>query len=180
MNNSFFKNYSDFIPAAELQSAGLLKAYHMRVTSDDEALVIESARRFYVMDTALATYDLRQDWIDEANGDPRSTLALSRLWFHFAVHHFRDENKTRLLEAMSKLKVPVDIIHGLNDQLCPVQNAETLASICPQSRIQIPVNCGHSQAEGPLVEAFIRVTNRWVADDQAPHLKRSATPKVSL
>lgn len=166
LEDALFKEYSDFIPADELKKDGLLKAYHKRVTSANEPLAIEAARRFYVMDTALATYSLRQDWIDEANKDPKSTLALSRLWFHFAMNHFKLENKDRLLNAMNKLKVPINIIHGTDDLLCPVVNAETLADSCHYVSLTTPLNCGHSQAEPALAAAFMDITERWMTEDK--------------
>jgi proline iminopeptidase len=166
MADPLFKEYSDLIPAEELKKDGLLTAYHKRVTSADETMAMEAARRFYVMDTALATYKVRQDWIDEANNDPQSTLALSRLWFHYAVHHFKPENKIFLLNAMNKLEVPVNIIHGTDDLLCPVMNAEALADSCHHVSLTTPLNCGHSQAEPALAAAFIDITERWMAEDK--------------
>ncbi len=160
----FYRDYVDFIPPEERKRDGLLKAYYNRVMSPDQALAVEAARRFYIWDTAIATKHLRQDWIDEANKDPESTLALSRLFFHFASHEFKDSHKKHLLEAMADLDIPVDIIHGADDKICPVENARELHKICQNSTLATPP-CGHSQREPELLEAFLDITDRWMSDD---------------
>lgn len=177
---SFYQDYIDLIPEDERLRDGLTNAYAKRLKADDPATAIEAARRFYVWDTAIATWELKQDWIDDANKDPQSTLALSKIWFHFVENHFKDENRDRLLQAMSKLTVPVDIIHGADDKICPVQNAYDLNRVCKNSTLLVPTSCGHSQAEPALLQGFIEITNRWMVEDLKKKIQADPQPKPIL
>jgi proline iminopeptidase len=161
-----FDDYRNFIPAAERRH-GLKQAYYNRLISENKAAELEAATLFNLWDTSIATYIPRQDWLDDVRQKPGENLALSRIFFHFAVHEFDNQNREHLLSRMAESKIPLDIIHGRQDYICPVENAEELHRRCPGSRIQIPDQCGHSQMEQPLLVAFLKVTDRWVKEDRA-------------
>lgn len=159
--NRWFTEYHDHIPAAEREK-GLALPYYKRLTSDDEKTAVEAARLFMRWDTAIATKDPQPAVLEKINQDPRACLPISRLFFHFSVNEFMKNNyKPMLLHEIAKLKMPIDIIHGRQDWICPVENAIELHSRCPNTRLEIIENTGHGMVEPGLQKAFVGITERW-------------------
>lgn len=159
--NEWFQAYHDHIPAAE-RMGGLAIPYYNRLMSADENVAVEAARLFMRYDRAIATMHPQLDALEKINEKPRAMLAISRLFFHFSVNEFmKNDYKTFLLNGMKKLTMPVDILHGRQDWICPVENALELHKHCPQARLEIIENTGHGMVEPGLQQAFIRTTDSW-------------------
>jgi len=161
VRNQWFEEYLDHIPPAE-RADGLTMPYYNRLTSADETIAIEAARLFTRWDTAIATKDPQPELLEKLNQDPRSCLPISRLFFHFTVNDYRvNDYKPLLLEGMRKLTMPIDIIHGRQDWICPVESAIELHAHCSQTRLTIVENTGHGMVEPGLQQAFIGITEGW-------------------
>jgi len=159
--NQWFQEYHDHIPPAE-RADNLAMPYYNRLMSADESVAIEAARLFMRYDSSIATKDPQLDALEKINQDPRGMLPISRLFFHFSVSEFmKNDYKPFLLNGLSKLKMPIDIIHGRQDWICPVENAIELHEHCPAMRLTIVENTGHGMVEPGLQQAFIAVTDRW-------------------
>lgn len=163
--NAFFDDYQNFIPATE-RAIGLKQAYYNRVTSDDKETALRAALLFKLWDISIATLIPRQDWLDKARRDLESNLALSRIFFHFTMHEYDDDHREYLINRMAESGIPLDIIHGQRDDICPLENAEDLHRRCPGSTLDTPSQCGHSQLEEPLLESFLKITHRWMRNDK--------------
>ncbi len=159
--NKWFEDYYNHIPAAE-RASGLTMPYYQRLVSADKVVAVEAARLFHLWDMSIATFQPRHDLLEKINRNPEASLCLSRLFFHYVVHHFTPENKKFLLEGMAKSSLPLDILHGRDDQITPVANAVLLHNTCKGSRLTIVDNCGHGLIEPPLQQAFRAVTDGWM------------------
>ncbi len=175
--NTFFDDYLNFIPLEERQQ-GLSHAYYNRLTSGNRAVEIEAATLFNLWDASIVTFAPHPGWPNELRNKPEESLALSRTFFHFAIHEFDDKNRSNLLAKMSELTIPINIIHGRQDYICPVENAEILHKHCPGSTLQIFERCGHSQKEEPLLNAFLKMTDRWMKED-SPRTFFGFKPKLA-
>ncbi len=130
--------------------------------SANENEAIEAARLFTRWDTSIVTKDPQPDLLDKLNKDPKSCLPISRLFFHFTVNEYmKHDHKPFLLKRMKTLSMPIDIIHGRQDWICPVENAIELHERCPNTRLEIVENTGHGMVEPGLQKAFIAITDRW-------------------
>lgn len=159
--NEWFWEYHNHIPEAE-RADGLTKPYYERLMSADENVAVEAARLFMRYDRAIATKDPQLDALEKINENPRAMLAISRLFFHFSVNEFMtNDYKTFLLREMAKLKMPVEILHGRQDWICPIENAIELHQHCPQARLEIIEDTGHGMVEPGLQKAFVGCTDRW-------------------
>lgn len=157
----WFQEYRDHIPAAE-RANGLAIPYYTRLTADDERTAIEAARLFMRYDRAIATKDPQLEALEKINENPRAMLAISRLFFHFSVNEFMKNNyKAFLLPKIAQLKMPIVIIHGRQDWICPVENAIELHEKCTNTELRIIDGAGHAMIEPGLQEAFITCTNAW-------------------
>jgi proline iminopeptidase len=161
--NKWFEDYINHIPPAE-RASGLTMPYYNRLHSADRARAVEAARLFHLWDASIATQYPSQALLDKINSNPEASLSLSKLFFHYAVHHFTPENKKFLLDGMAKLPHSIDIIHGRQDHITPVPNAILLHDTCKTSRLAIVDNCGHGMIEPGLQQAFMAVTERWMKE----------------
>lgn len=161
--NQWFDEYRALVPHIP-PGAPITQAYYELLMSPDKAVAVEAARRFDLWDTSIATAQPRPELIAEISKNPEESLPLSRFFFHFSVHEFRDALRNEILEGMKKFPGPVDIIHGRLDYICPVENAIILHEAVPHSRLQIVEDAGHSMREPGIRDAFISVTDRWAAE----------------
>ena len=61
-----------------------------------------------------------------------------------------------------KLKnIPVEIVQGRYDVLCPVKNAWELHLALPQSKLVIVPDAGHSMGEVGIAEELVKITNKF-------------------
>ncbi len=158
--NAYFDIYKNLIPTAEREK-GLGAAYAERVLRGQSQTAIEAAKRFIIWNTSIDCLEHPAKEIEAIEKDPKSVLPLSRIWYHFCENQFDDKNREYLLKIMGRLEIPVHIIHGRQDYICPAQNAKDLHAVCQHSDLEILEQCGHSQKEPPLIEAFIKITKAW-------------------
>ena len=160
--NQWFQEYYEHIPASERTDNGLIMAYYNRLMSANDTIAIEAARLFTRWDSSIVTKDPQLEALDMLNQNPRSCLPISRLFFHYTVNEYMKNNyKPYLLSEVSKLSMPIDIIHGRQDWICPVENAIELHEHCPATHLTIVENTGHGMVEPGLQQAFIRITDQW-------------------
>ncbi|MDD5227221.1 MAG: prolyl aminopeptidase [Methylococcales bacterium] len=77
---------------------------------------------------------------------------------HYAKHHyFLVENE--LLTHCEKLRhLPITIIHGRNDLVCPIEAAWQLHQVLPQANYIILPNSGHIAQGNEMIDALVSAT----------------------
>ena len=76
-----------------------------------------------------------------------------------ALEGMRDRPDAR--PDLAKISVPILVIHGGDDQIIPVAEAEQMAAMSPQMKLAIIQNAGHLlNMEQP--EAFNRAVLDWI------------------
>jgi proline iminopeptidase len=162
--NLVFDAYEKFIPENERRN-GLMLPYYNRLMLGNAEGAVEAAWLFDRWDTSIASIEPKPEWLADIDANPMASLALSRLFFYYSVHYFHEQNHPYLLNAMKQLDVPVAIIHGRQDHICPVENAAELHAVCKNSSLDIIENCGHTMAELGLRKAFLSITDGWMRSD---------------
>ncbi|AXR07256.1 MULTISPECIES: prolyl aminopeptidase [Alteromonadaceae] len=121
--DDYFAQYRDLVPEDERQQ-GLVRPYYRLLTQGTEEQALEAATRFHLWDKAIANYNIDQQGLTEIANNREDNLAISRLFFHFVVNEYSADNKIHLLSGQDTLKdIPLDIVHGQEDYICPVANA---------------------------------------------------------
>jgi len=119
----------------------------------------EAARLFMRWDTAIATAKPDKALIESVNAAPFRNMALSRTFFHFSVHEFKNTHKSAILKAVKKLDIPIHIVHGSHDHICPVKNAVLLSKYCKDGHLQVVKNGGHTLRDPKIGRAFTRAAD---------------------
>ena len=83
------------------------------------------------------------------------------IFAHYCHHRFflGDTGVLTGLETLADL--PITLIHGNQDQVCPLAGAETLSRLLPHARL-ITVEAGHPLQAGAIREALRRVLDEWL------------------
>jgi len=150
-----WKEFINFIPEAE--RGDLVEAYHKRLTGSDELVRMAAAKHWTAWETQISRLRPSND-VEKMKSKQHNALALSRIESHFFMQKgFIEENQ--ILNNVSKIvDIPVKIIHGRYDVVCPLENAVSLYDNLPISELYIIRDAGHSASEPGIIDALIRAT----------------------
>lgn len=97
-------------------------------------------------------FELRDEHITEHD------IKQTKMELHYAKHsYFLAKNE--LLEHCEKLQhLPVTIIHGRNDLVCPIEAGYKLHHALPQSKFVVLPNSGHIAQGDEMIDALVSAT----------------------
>ena len=154
-----YQRFKHFIPENERDD--LLKAYYTRLTSDDLVIRREACKEWCLWEMSCIALLPSQDYLDKAL-DLDIAASVARFESHYFVHLMFLEENFILKHAGEALKnVPMDIVHGRYDVICPMDSAWKLHQRVPHSALHIIANAGHSSAELGIAEKLVEITNKY-------------------
>jgi proline iminopeptidase len=152
-----FADYLAPIPPAE--RGDMIAAYHRRLTGDDAALRRDCARAWSVWEgSALA---LLPDPARIASfAEDAFAAAFAALECHYFMHRgFFPQDGWLLTQAHRLRGIPGVIIHGRYDMITPMSSAHALAQACPDVKIVVVPDAGHTGTEPGIADAMVRATD---------------------
>ncbi|HAJ89759.1 MAG TPA: hypothetical protein DCM27_01905 [Rhodospirillaceae bacterium] len=87
---------------------------------DNFMLPVSGGHSLYVaqfgnLDDALSSIQIIEE-------NPRDEIPITRIFMHYCLHEFDDLNKRKILTSKNLSQIPMDIVHGRHDRICPVQS----------------------------------------------------------
>ena len=151
-----FDLFKSVIP--QLERDDLLNAFHKRLTSQDgseRAIAAHAWTRWEMSTSFLKPKELS---IKKAANDNFSD-SFARIECHYFVNNiFLEENY--ILKNISKIKdIPISIVQGRYDVVCPMRSAWDLNKSLPSSKLYVIDNAGHSIKEIGISQKLIDLTN---------------------
>jgi proline iminopeptidase len=151
--------YFQFIPENERHD--MVKAYYQRLTSDNEALRLKAAKLWSQWEMATSYLIPKASAVTEME-DPARALPFARIEAHYFIHNAFFESDNFLLEKANKLaNLPVTIVQGRYDMVCPMESAYELHKAIPRSQLIIVPDCGHSASEPGIRSSLIEATDEF-------------------
>jgi proline iminopeptidase len=158
--------YEALIPPAELKEAGsFIAAYGRRLRGElGEEAMREAARVWSVWEGRISK--LIQDPPEKVNdkfGDDQFSLAFARIENHYFTNKGFFERDGWLLEDENLQKIrhiPIFIVQGRYDIVCPATSAYELAKKLPHAEIHYTLT-GHSSLEPPIIEKLVYATDKY-------------------
>lgn len=149
--------FKSFIPDNEQDD--VLAAYHKRLISNDTAIHGPAAQAWNRFEQDCSTLKHTPRTGDPSGG--YSALALARIEAHYFVNNmFMDENE--LLENLHRVHhLPIRIIQGRYDMVCPVTTAYELALSWHGSDLVVIGDAGHSAMEPGIRAALVEATEEF-------------------
>ncbi|HVW27505.1 MAG TPA: prolyl aminopeptidase [Polyangiaceae bacterium] len=154
-----FEAYRDAIPPGE--RGDFIKAYHLRLTSEDPAVRSAAAKAWSVWEAATSYLHVNADYVARA-GEDRFALAFARIECHYFVNRGFFERETQLLDDIGKIRhIPCIIVQGRYDVVCPMVTAWSLHRAFPEAEMRIVPDAGHSAFEPGIVHELVTATDRF-------------------
>jgi len=154
----YWKEYEEPIPHNE--RSDMLQAYYKRLTSKNEIARMSAAKAWSIWEGRCSTLDPNNDIVDHFS-DPHFALAMARIESHYFINKaFVGDNQ--IIDDCHKLKdLPITIVHGRYDIVCPIEQAFTLYQALPNSELHIVRDAGHSAFEKGITDNLVRATDNF-------------------
>lgn len=154
-----WEDYLHPIPANERHD--LIAAYYRRLTSDDPVVRAEAARSWSVWEAStsklLLDPNLQQRFAETGFAD-----AFARIECHYFVNKGFFEREDQLLIYCNAIRhLPIVIVQGRYDVVCPMISAWELHQALPQAEFIVVPDAGHSMTEPGIRSALIAATDRF-------------------
>jgi proline iminopeptidase len=157
-----WENYLAPIPEDERHD--LLKAYHERLTSEDESTRLEAARAWSLWEASTSSMVQNEEKIKKFT-EPEMALAFARIECHYFTNKGFFERDGWLLEKQNINKIrhiPAIIIQGRQDLICPPESAWALHKVWPEAELKIVQDAAHAASEPGIVHELIQATNKFI------------------
>lgn len=128
----------------------LLQRYHQGLQGD---LARYHARNWCNWESTLALTSVLPP--GEASDDE---LCMAMQESHYFLHD--GFLSTPLLEACADMTLPVEIVHGTRDFVCPADQAHALHQVLPNSRLQWVEGGSHSSSDPMIANALVEAVKR--------------------
>ncbi len=147
-----------FTPIPEDKRENMVAAYHEVLTSDDEIARMRAAEAWSIWEGRTSNLVTNRQVVDHF-GDPLHALAMARIECHYFFHEaFIEENQIlRNCDAIQSL--PISIIHGRHDMVCPIEQAFELSQCVANAKLIVCEASGHSAMEVEITEALVNETD---------------------
>ena len=159
--NRVFPDYwQDFIALIpEHESSDMLIAYHRRLVGDNELTRMAAAKAWSLWEARCATLNPNAHVVSQFN-NPHVALAMARIEAHYFVNDAFIDADQICRDASKLAGLPVVMVHGRYDMICPVEQAYTLHRALPDAELDIIRDAGHASSEACTLDALIRATDR--------------------
>lgn len=148
----YWHEFVSYIPKQEHDN--IIAAYANRLNGNDELVRMNAAKHWSLWQAKCAALQPHNNIIEHFS-DPRFAAGLACIESHYFVNHcFIDDNA--ILDNIQKIRhIPMFIIHGRYDMICPLDNAWQLHEACPSSELMVIRDAGHSLREPGVIDAVI-------------------------
>ena len=157
-----FDIYQSVIPPKE--RGDLINAFYKRLTSQDRSERAQAAYAWTRWEMSTSFLMPKKFSINKAENDSFSD-SFARIECHYFVNNIFLEDNYILKNISELTEIPVSIVQGRYDIVCPMRSAWDLNRSLPSSKLYIIDNAGHSMKEIGISKKLIELT-----DELANHL----------
>jgi proline iminopeptidase len=122
--------------------ATIMKTYHRLLTSKNAKTRRRAAEGWWRWESAVSFLEPKPD-----RTGPKQTESLAILENHYFVHNAWIKPGQLLKNAQRLKNIPMTIVHGRYDLVCPVRSAWALHRALPHSKLYIMPTSGHAGSE---------------------------------
>jgi proline iminopeptidase len=160
--NRFYPEYwKDFIaPIAPEKQGNIVEAYYELLTNSNEVARMRAAEAWSVWEGRTSNLQTDCDTVNHF-GEPFHALAMARIECHYFKHNAFIEKNQIIQNAFAISDIPITIVHGRYDMICPINQAFDLHTALPHSKLIICNHSGHSAMEPEISKTLVNVTDEF-------------------
>ncbi|MBV9523316.1 MAG: prolyl aminopeptidase [Alphaproteobacteria bacterium] len=152
-----WRAFAGVVPESE--RGDLLAAYYRRLTDPDPAVHLAAARAWSTFEGSCSTLLPSADPAT-AFGEDRTALGLARIEAHYFTHEILAPEHD-LVRHLGRIRaIPTTIVQGRYDMVCPIVNADELASAWPEAEYIVVPDAGHSAMEPGIRAQLVAASER--------------------
>lgn len=153
-----FEPYREHIPPAE--RGDMIAAYYARLTSTEKEVRRAAAKQWCLWEMGTSKLIPDDKYIDKAD-NLDFAAAFSRIECHYFVNGIFVEDGYILKHVDKLAKIPVHIVQGRYDVVCPATSAWDLHKAVPHSELVIVQDAGHSMGEVGIAKELVAWTDQY-------------------
>lgn len=156
-----WETYKNHIPENERHD--YVSAYYKRLTSENPETRLKAAKIWSQWEAATSRLFFDMNSVEEFE-DPTYALQFARIECHYFTNNSFFKTDNWLIENLDKLqKIPIRIVQGRYDVVCPVRSAwdlhQGLKGLNIQHNMKIVQDAGHAAGELGIKSTLIDFTN---------------------
>ena len=141
-----------------VEGADPLARYHALVNQPEEAAARAAAQRWVGYEEAAMSLDTGRPG-EGAAQDAAAVLARARVQLHYLAHDCFLAPGELIAGLEGLAEIPVLIVQGSRDRICPPAAAVELAARLPRAELRLVEAGGHSATEAAMARALRRATD---------------------
>lgn len=145
---------------SELSDKGknsVLKSFHKLVHHSDPSRQLNAAIKWFLYESHCA--NIVPSIPSKINEDQKNqALALAKIETHFFKNHIMDGRKSLLSQLQRIRDIPLTIIQGRNDIICPPYTAQSVVDIWQDAQYYLVNNAGHSMMDSAIKNKLLEIT----------------------
>ena len=151
-----WENYKSIIPKEEQKN--FVKAYYQRLTSKDKKIRSKAAEKWAKWEASTSKLIQDKNSLHHFD-DTKVAEAFSRIECHYFTNKGFFEYDGWILDQLKAFKtIPISIVQGRYDVVCPMQSAWDLHKKISHSELFIIPDSGHSMMEKGIQKKLIELT----------------------
>lgn len=154
-----FERFKSIVPPSERHS--MISAYNRLLNSPDSLRVEEAAVAWCRWEAAASFLVPRKAHIEKYS-DPSLSVPFAKIECHYFSNlgFFQGENE--ILSRASTLRgIPLRIVQGRYDLICPMESAWLLHQAVPKSTLRVVDKAGHSALDDAITEQLVGAANEF-------------------
>ena len=151
--------FESVIPESE--RGDMVSAYYKRMTEGDEREGLRAAAAWTKWEASIMNLVPDMSAIDEFITDKKA-LAIGRIECYYTVHNFFIEPESWIIDNANVIRdIPLRIVQGRYDVICPPQSAWDLHRSLPKSELVIAQLGSHSPLDPAMASELVRATEEF-------------------
>ncbi|MFT7434077.1 MAG: proline iminopeptidase [Alphaproteobacteria bacterium] len=153
-----FDAYINILPKEDRSQP--IAAYHKILNSDDKPLIKKALRAWKKWEVSISRLEMSAEDIEKSLACDEGVEAFSLIENHYFMNKGFIDGDALIKRIGAKLKdIPVHIVQGRYDMVCPFKTAYELHKNIPHSHLNIISNAGHSSKETASTAKIVKILN---------------------